>query len=148
MLSGRSALASVFLCSVCLVVLPQQPAGKIRCSRDLFKQVDTIKKIVTDKDWLDCKLYSPTVQDVKHNCSSSTLRCFAAEMNVLTMELVDSGLKYDLRMKISRGLERLAKLLEQTESACRQCEFFTEKNATMFLEDLVLTLKAIYEKHC
>lgn len=142
MLRGRAALASVFLCSVCVLAL-RQPARRSRCSTDLIRRVEVLQQNVTHQEWLDCSLYTPSIADVQ-NCPRSALTCFAAEVNVLTKELVDSGMKYISKLQISSGLERLAKQSYKTGSACPPCESFMEKNVTMFLKDLLLTLKMLY----
>ncbi|XP_050921557.1 interleukin 15, like isoform X3 [Lates calcarifer] len=151
MLTGRPALATVLLCLVCLLALKPQPAAAaaaaIRCTRDIIKWVGELIKKTSDL-WLDCRLYTPTIQDYQQNCPSSTLKCFADEVKVLVKEWETVGVVGFRNLKLNIKLEILASRFNQTESECRQCELLKVQNATVFLEDLRSTLQIINTDFC
>ncbi|XP_056231116.1 interleukin 15, like isoform X5 [Seriola aureovittata] len=128
MLRGRPALEVVFLCFVCVLSLKPQPDARI-CSQDIILRVEfLIKK-------------APNLK-----CPSSTFKCFAAEIKVLT----DEWKTFDNipKFKLNILLGELATSFNQTESECRQCELFKEQNAEKFLKDLLSTLQFINEQYC
>ncbi|XP_038549918.1 interleukin 15, like isoform X6 [Micropterus salmoides] len=145
MLRGRPAFASVYLCFVCLLsLLPSQLAAK-PCTRDILKQVKFLVKLAPSLKSVDCRLYTPTIDDYQ-NCPSSTLKCFADEIKVLIEEWSTVGKIPCFTLNIS--LTTLASKFNQTESECRQCELFREEEAENFLKGLQLTLEMMNSQHC
>ncbi|XP_041796936.1 interleukin 15, like isoform X3 [Chelmon rostratus] len=142
MLRGRLALVSVHLCFFCLSALMPQPAANV-CTKDIMKNVQFL--INTSDLVLDCRLYTPTINDYQQNCPSATMKCFAAEISVLMEEW--ETIPYH-GFGLDKKLEKLAKLLNQTESECHQCEFFKEQNAEKFLNNLHSTLQRMNSEHC
>ncbi|KAM4565942.1 interleukin 15, like isoform 2-T2 [Odontesthes bonariensis] len=143
MLRGGSAPVSVLVFSVCLLTVTLQAASRRRCSQDIILRVRLLNNATAETP-MDCTLYTPTIQDYE-NCPITTLKCYAAEIKVLTEELALSGLKHFLNLNVK--LEKLATLFKQ-ESGCRQCEVLTEKNATTFLTNLLWTLKTVNAQYC
>ncbi|XP_072249015.1 interleukin 15, like [Leuresthes tenuis] len=143
MLRGGSALVSVVVFSVCLLAVPLQKP----CSQDIILRVKLLRDKAAAERLMDCRLYTPTIQDYE-NCPVSTLKCYAAEIQVLTEELELSGLKRFLTRKVNVQLKKLASLINQKESECRQCELFTENNVTTFLADLLSTLNMVNSQYC
>ncbi|KAM6932810.1 interleukin 15, like [Lycodopsis pacificus] len=133
MLRGRSALARVCLCLVCL--LGQPAAG----SRDLLRQVQTLIRIAPQND-SGCRLYTPTARDYEQKCPSSSLTCVSEEVQVLIDEWAIAGV-IKKRFRLKDGLRRLAAELNKTESECSRCELFPEKEAKTFLGELKDTLQ-------
>ncbi|XP_047248512.1 interleukin 15, like isoform X3 [Girardinichthys multiradiatus] len=116
MLRGSSALVSVFLCSVCLVVVLTRspaPSKKRPCSKDIIIKVTSLKKSLLNQTLVNCTLYTPTIEDYKQKCPSAAFKCFADEMIVLSEELKISGLTYDLALSLNRMLKRLAQSFKQ-----------------------------------
>ncbi|XP_070761987.1 interleukin 15, like isoform X2 [Enoplosus armatus] len=146
MLRGRLALVTVCLCLVCLrlvclLALPAQPATRL-CTQDLIKKVNRLIRRAPSLKWLDCRLYTPTVDDYQ-NCPSSTLKCFADELKVLVEEWETAQ-----GVRLNTELEKLALLLfNQTESECRQCELLQEENAERFLRGLHSTLEMMNSQY-
>lgn len=137
MLRRGPGLANVLLYLVCLPTLTPKPLPRQTCSRDSIRQVDSLIQQAPDW-WLDTKLYTPTKDDFK-NCPSSTMNCFAAEIEVLLEEWT---LLYTYR-KLSTALKRIGKSRNQTESQCLQCERLQEENAETFLQGLRDTLELV-----
>ncbi|XP_071352851.1 interleukin 15, like isoform X3 [Trachinotus anak] len=144
MLRGSQALVVVFLCFVCLLSLKAQPDARI-CTQDIVTRVQVLIDKAPDL-WLDSKLYTPNITDYEQKCPSSTVKCFAAEIKVLTEEW--NTVRRIPRYKLNILLGELAALFNQTESECRQCELLTEQNAEKFLQDLLLTLQMINMQYC
>ncbi|KAL6104934.1 uncharacterized protein ACO6RY_06568 [Pungitius sinensis] len=151
MLGGRSALASVFLCFVCLLGSTPPAAGI--CTTDLPKQVKSMIRIAPDLNHLGCRLYTQTATDFQ-NCAVSSLRCFSAEMKVLIKEW---NLAKNQNVRIPRnglvkGLQRLADrfslVKNATTSECHQCELLQQKDAEEFLGELEGTLEKINSGPC
>ncbi|XP_031429148.1 interleukin 15, like isoform X2 [Clupea harengus] len=87
---------------------------------------------------LDCRLYTPTVDDYKI-CTLSTLNCFAEEVKVLDMEIEDRTLRvvFALRKRLKKlTLNINEKLKNKTQIQCPPCEIHTEQAAAVFLEAL------------
>uniref|UniRef100_A0AAQ4NXF8 Uncharacterized protein n=1 Tax=Gasterosteus aculeatus aculeatus TaxID=481459 RepID=A0AAQ4NXF8_GASAC len=121
MLGGRSALASVFLCFVCLLG-PTPPAAGI-CTTDLPKQVKSMIKIAPRLNHLGSRLYTQTATDFQQNCIVSTLKCFSAEMDVLINEWKLANVKIPQKKTLVSGLKRLAdrfSLAKNTEHTKRK----------------------------
>nr|XP_046246073.1 interleukin 15, like isoform X2 [Scatophagus argus] len=141
MLRGRLTLASVCLYLVCPLGLRLQPAAKLY-TEDVIRRVESL--IVSDLTELDCRLYTPTIEDYQ-KCPSSTMKCFADEVKVLIEEWENfpaGGLRLNIKLK------KLAKLLNKTEaSECLQCELSKEEKAEKFLKDLALTLRTMNFQH-
>ncbi|XP_056231113.1 interleukin 15, like isoform X3 [Seriola aureovittata] len=144
MLRGRPALEVVFLCFVCVLSLKPQPDARI-CSQDIILRVEFLIKKAPNL-WLNSRLYTPNLTDYQQKCPSSTFKCFAAEIKVLT----DEWKTFDNipKFKLNILLGELATSFNQTESECRQCELFKEQNAEKFLKDLLSTLQFINEQYC
>ncbi|XP_031429152.1 interleukin 15, like isoform X6 [Clupea harengus] len=88
---------------------------------------------------LDCRLYTPTVDDYKQICTLSTLNCFAEEVKVLDMEIEDRTLRvvFALRKRLKKlTLNINEKLKNKTQIQCPPCEIHTEQAAAVFLEAL------------
>ncbi|XP_062416953.1 interleukin 15, like isoform X2 [Pungitius pungitius] len=150
MLGGRSALASVFLCFVCLLG-PTPPAAGI-CTTDLPKQVKSMIRIAPQLNHLGCRLYTQTATDFQ-NCAVSSLRCFSAEMKVLIEEWNLAKMHVRIpRNGLVKGLQRLAdrfSLVQNvTTSECRRCELLQQKDAEEFLGELEGTLEKINSGPC
>ncbi|KAK9520406.1 hypothetical protein VZT92_020294 [Zoarces viviparus] len=135
MLRGRSALARVCLCLVCLL----GPAAELQ-SRDLLKQVQTLIGIAPQLNDSGCWLYTPTAQDYE-KCPSSSLTCFSEEVQVLIDEWANAGVIKKGRFRLKRGLRLLAVKLKKTESECSRCELFPEEEAKTFLSKLKETIQ-------
>ncbi|XP_040019953.2 interleukin 15, like isoform X1 [Gasterosteus aculeatus] len=150
MLGGRSALASVFLCFVCLLG-PTPPAAGI-CTTDLPRQVKYMIKIAPRLNHLGCRLYTQTATDFQQNCIVSTLKCFSAEMDVLINEWKLANVKIPQKKTLVSGLKRLADRFSlaknTTTSECRQCERLQQKDAEEFLRELEGTLEKINSAPC
>ncbi|XP_047248511.1 interleukin 15, like isoform X2 [Girardinichthys multiradiatus] len=150
MLRGSSALVSVFLCSVCLVVVLTRspaPSKKRPCSKDIIIKVTSLKKSLLNQTLVNCTLYTPTIEDYK-KCPSAAFKCFADEMIVLSEELKISGLTYDLALSLNRMLKRLAQSFKQPESDCHQCELHKEESADGLLEALQEVLWLMNSEFC
>ncbi|XP_068174316.1 interleukin 15, like isoform X2 [Antennarius striatus] len=144
MLRRRLTLASVLLCLSCLFSLTAQLQTRI-CARDLIPRVQSLQAR-SDLMSLDCRLYTPAIEDYMR-CPSSTIKCFADEVEVLIQEwerVPHGGFKLDVK------LEQLASLLNETleDSGCFQCELSREQRAEKFLEDLLSTLEAVNSQRC
>ncbi|KAM4589164.1 interleukin 15, like [Fundulus diaphanus] len=155
MLRDSSALASVFLWSVCLLVAPTQlaaPSRKGRCSKDLHQQVETLRNETLNQTLVNFTLYTPTQVDIKLKCFTTTLTCFADELKVLSEELKISGLSSDRAEHLSGKLRLLTrprrKKAPQLESGCHQCEFYEEKSAKDFFAALLNTLQNMNSVNC
>ncbi|MEQ2280790.1 hypothetical protein AMECASPLE_023560 [Ameca splendens] len=75
MLRGSSALVSVFLCSVCLVVVLTRspaPSKKRPCSKEIIIKVTSLRKSLLNQTLVNCTLYTPTIEDYKVLCRYST----------------------------------------------------------------------------
>nr|XP_033486802.1 interleukin 15, like isoform X1 [Epinephelus lanceolatus] len=64
MLRGRLALASVYLCFVCLLGLTLQLPAK-PCANDIFAKLEALVGEVHNLEGLNCTLYTPTTEDFK-----------------------------------------------------------------------------------
>ncbi|XP_075938895.1 interleukin 15, like [Anarhichas minor] len=137
MLRGTSALVRVCLCLVCLL---GQPAAEPR-SQDLLKQVWTLIRIAPQLNDSGCRLYTPTAEDYKQTCPSSSLTCFSEEVQVLIDEWAIAGVLKIRHFRLKHGLGLLAAELKKTESKCRRCERLPEKEAKTFLHELKETLQ-------
>ncbi|XP_047449256.1 interleukin 15, like isoform X2 [Mugil cephalus] len=144
MLRGRSALVGVFLCYVCLLVAEPEIRSP-RCSEDIIRRLRALINGAPEKNWLACRLYTPTFPDYE-KCPSTTLKCFADEVKVLCEEWEVSNRKS--RRNLNTMLQKLASAFNQTETDCRQCELLEEQSAEKFLNALLSTIEAINEKYC
>uniref|UniRef100_A0A3Q3MXF4 Interleukin n=1 Tax=Mastacembelus armatus TaxID=205130 RepID=A0A3Q3MXF4_9TELE len=145
MLRGRSTVVSVFLCFVCLLAQKPQPPARL-CTNDILRRVRGLVSKAPALEWLGCRLYTPTIDDYEQKCPSSTLKCLADEIQVLTGEW--GKLDKLKRLNLHNNLRTLAWLVNQTESGCRQCELFKEENAERFLNDLCKILHYMNSKNC
>ncbi|XP_059187880.1 interleukin 15, like isoform X2 [Centropristis striata] len=159
LLRGRIAVASAYLCFVCLLAVVSQPVSR-PCSKDIIKRVKSLIEkepqlrelnctlyTPTAEDfrrWLDCRLYTPTVEDFR-NCPRSTLKCFADELQVLIEEWDLHRLK---KLKLNTRVENLALTLNQTDPECLQCELLKEENAKKFLQSLQETIEMANLRGC
>lgn len=146
MLRGRIALASVYLCFVCLLGLTPQLAAKL-CIDDIFVKLETLIGKVHNLEGLNCTLYTPTTDDYL-NCPKSTLKCFANEVKVLTEELEAVNVHGMYNFPLIKGLQKLAVRIKKKESDCRRCEVLIEKEAKLFLDDLKTILQMTNFKYC
>ncbi|XP_038549914.1 interleukin 15, like isoform X2 [Micropterus salmoides] len=178
MLRGRPAFASVYLCFVCLLsLLPSQLAAK-PCTRDILKQVKFLVKLAPSLKSVDCRLYTPTIDDYQKqnkshpNClgqsfplSSDHQLWFGGNKPLIHKNCPSSTLKCfadEIKVLIEEwstvgkipcftlniSLTTLASKFNQTESECRQCELFREEEAENFLKGLQLTLEMMNSQHC
>ncbi|XP_031429150.1 interleukin 15, like isoform X4 [Clupea harengus] len=100
--------------------------------------VHDVQRYVLAMRALDCRLYTPTVDDYKI-CTLSTLNCFAEEVKVLDMEIEDRTLRvvFALRKRLKKlTLNINEKLKNKTQIQCPPCEIHTEQAAAVFLEAL------------
>ncbi|KAF7652923.1 hypothetical protein LDENG_00090490 [Lucifuga dentata] len=148
MLRGSLAAVSVFLCLLYPSILASQWSNQLKpCSANGLGQVRFLLSKVQDLEWLDCRLYTPTMEDYQQNCPSSTLSCFAAETNVLIAEWTTATLLK--KRTLVSILGHLASRFNQTEgSECHQCEFHKEEEAKMFLNTLSSVLERMNFEHC
>ncbi|KAM4741992.1 interleukin 15, like isoform 2-T2 [Anableps anableps] len=149
MLRGGSVLASVFLCSACLLVVPTQPAAppkKGPCSKDLVSKVTSLNNSLSQQ-MVNFSLYTPTIEDYK-KCPSGTFKCFSDELSVLSEELTINGLSSHRAENLSRRLKGLARSLQQLESDCRPCELHQEESAGSFLGVLLKTVHVMNSGNC
>ncbi|XP_031429149.1 interleukin 15, like isoform X3 [Clupea harengus] len=101
--------------------------------------VHDVQRYVLAMRALDCRLYTPTVDDYKQICTLSTLNCFAEEVKVLDMEIEDRTLRvvFALRKRLKKlTLNINEKLKNKTQIQCPPCEIHTEQAAAVFLEAL------------
>ncbi|XP_070685786.1 interleukin 15, like isoform X3 [Pempheris klunzingeri] len=145
MLRRRLALASVYLCLVCMLAPTPQPIAANLCTKDIIKKVQTLIG-KAPKLWLDCRLYTPSPEDYEQNCPSSTMKCFADELKVLIQEWETIGAIHGFRFNTK--VEKLASLLNQTKPECLRCELLKEETAETFLKGLHLTLQMMNFVHC
>ncbi|XP_059187885.1 interleukin 15, like isoform X6 [Centropristis striata] len=143
LLRGRIAVASAYLCFVCLLAVVSQPVSR-PCSKDIIKRVKSLIEKEPQLRWLDCRLYTPTVEDFR-NCPRSTLKCFADELQVLIEEWDLHRLK---KLKLNTRVENLALTLNQTDPECLQCELLKEENAKKFLQSLQETIEMANLRGC
>lgn len=106
MLRGRLALASVYLCFVCLLGLTLQMPAK-PCANDIFAKLEALVGEVHNLEGLNCTLYTPTTEDFK-NCPKSILKCLADEVKVLTEELEAFNVPGMHEFPLIKNLRRLA----------------------------------------
>ncbi|XP_059187883.1 interleukin 15, like isoform X4 [Centropristis striata] len=144
LLRGRIAVASAYLCFVCLLAVVSQPVSR-PCSKDIIKRVKSLIEKEPQLRWLDCRLYTPTVEDFRQNCPRSTLKCFADELQVLIEEWDLHRLK---KLKLNTRVENLALTLNQTDPECLQCELLKEENAKKFLQSLQETIEMANLRGC
>ncbi|KAK2846550.1 hypothetical protein Q5P01_009549 [Channa striata] len=145
MLRGTLSLVSVFLCFVRLLALTRHPVDR-RCTHDLIPRVQTLIARARTLKGLDSRLYTPNITDHEQKCPSSALKCFAAEVQVLTAEWEEFGVRQDLH--VDKLLRSLAKKFKQAESNCLQCELLQEENAEKFLNCLLSTLQQMNSLYC
>uniref|UniRef100_A0A1A8EKJ1 Interleukin n=1 Tax=Nothobranchius korthausae TaxID=1143690 RepID=A0A1A8EKJ1_9TELE len=142
MLRARSALATVFLCSLCLFAV-----GAPRCSKDLVTQVQALQKTTLKQELLNSSLYTPSITYYQ-NCPRVAFKCFAEEVNVLIKELEVNGQTVPHSEKVGPLLQTLAcGFPDQQQLAC-QCELLQEKNATEFLSELLRTIEMMNTEFC
>ncbi|XP_059187887.1 interleukin 15, like isoform X8 [Centropristis striata] len=127
LLRGRIAVASAYLCFVCLLAVVSQPVSR-PCSKDIIKRV---KSLIEKEPQL--------------NCPRSTLKCFADELQVLIEEWDLHRLK---KLKLNTRVENLALTLNQTDPECLQCELLKEENAKKFLQSLQETIEMANLRGC
>ncbi|KAK2913110.1 hypothetical protein Q8A73_007223 [Channa argus] len=96
--------------------------------------------------WLNTRLYTPKSTD-HEKCPSSTLKCFAAEVKVLTEEWMEVVENFP-RLKLDKMLYTLASTFKQAESDCPECELLQEENAENFLNCLLSTLQCMNSLYC
>ncbi|XP_049923437.1 interleukin 15, like isoform X1 [Epinephelus moara] len=147
MLRGRLALASVYLCFVCLLGLTLQLPAK-PCANDIFAKLEALVGEVHNLEGLNCTLYTPTTEDFKQNCPKSTLKCLAEEVKVLTEELEAFNVPGMHEFPLIKNLRRLAARIKKTESNCPRCELLIEKEAKLFLKDLHTILEMMNFSNC
>ncbi|KAM9733215.1 interleukin 15, like [Menidia menidia] len=147
MLRARgSGLAGVIACSVWLTLaLGAPPAVRRRCSKDLLPRVEGLRG-EAGAQVLDWMLYTPSIQDFE-NCPRTTLKCYAAEVEVLSEELAIIS-NTTIGRTIIIMLKKLAWTFSQVESGCPQCELFPERNSSSFFSELVDTLKMVNARNC
>ncbi|XP_043976703.1 interleukin 15, like [Gambusia affinis] len=145
MLRGGPALATVFLCSVCLLAAPIQSRQKELCSLDRIKKVMSLNKALPTQ--MDVSLYTPSVKDYQQKCPSAAMSCFADELSVLCEEMKVSGLSCT-QQRLILSLRKLAEKLNKSESRCRQCELHPEESPKVFLGVLLEVLQQINAENC
>ncbi|XP_067363222.1 interleukin 15, like isoform X2 [Channa argus] len=145
MLRGTPSLVSVFLCFVCLHILTPHPATR-RCTQDTIRRVNVLIEKAPSLTWLNTRLYTPKSTD-HEKCPSSTLKCFAAEVKVLTEEWMEVVENFP-RLKLDKMLYTLASTFKQAESDCPECELLQEENAENFLNCLLSTLQCMNSLYC
>ncbi|XP_033182207.1 interleukin 15, like isoform X2 [Anabas testudineus] len=147
MLRGTPALASVFLCFVCVFSQKSHQATNL-CIRDMITRVTELIKQAPQLNQLDSTLYTPTLTDYK-NCPRAALKCFAAEVKVFIdeWELLYKQ-KVQKSFRLEKMIDRLAARLPQGESDCLQCESLKEENVENFLTELRLILQHINSQFC
>uniref|UniRef100_A0A1A7XU87 Interleukin 15, like n=1 Tax=Iconisemion striatum TaxID=60296 RepID=A0A1A7XU87_9TELE len=136
MLRARSALATVFLCSLCLSAV--QAA---RCSKDLVVRVQTLRNITLKQQLLNSNLYTPSIEYYQ-KCPRLAFKCFAEELSVLIKELdIHDRIVYPSLLRLACGFP------DQPQQTCL-CEILPEKNATEFLSDLQRTIEMMNTDFC
>uniref|UniRef100_A0A1A8NDQ6 Interleukin n=1 Tax=Nothobranchius rachovii TaxID=451742 RepID=A0A1A8NDQ6_9TELE len=141
MLRARSALATVFLWSLCLVAV-----GAARCSKDLGSRVQALRNITLKQELLNSSLYTPSITYYQQNCPRVAFECFAEEVKVLIKELEVNGQK--VPGKVGRMLQTLAREFPDQQRPACQCELLQEKNATEFLSELLRTVEMMNTEFC
>ncbi|XP_043114719.1 interleukin 15, like isoform X2 [Puntigrus tetrazona] len=126
-----------------LIMLTRQFKCQLVCSKE---SVEIVKMITRElgKAKYDGMLYTPTLADFE-NCSSSTLMCFALEVNVLFVE-IQSRENYQFER-----LPRILKVLTNKDKMepCPDCEFYREETPATFLGTLQTVLQRMNaEKSC
>ncbi|XP_054459451.1 interleukin-15-like isoform X2 [Anoplopoma fimbria] len=134
MLRGRLSPASLYLCLVCLLGLPTQPAAKPCRTEDLLTRLNKTIINTTLQD-LTSRLYTPTREDFQ-KCPRSTLRCLSAEIHVLFEEWKTITVQAPGELRMKSMLEKLQLYFSEKEPMCRKCELLQEKNAEEFLKQL------------
>lgn len=146
MLRGGPAVASVVLCSVCLLVVLSRPAaspGK-DCSKDLVRLLESLQSCLKNQT-VNITLYTPTIEDYR-TCPRSTFTCFADEMKVLQTEMELSGItcpQLPKWRKITKGLKSMAQ-----QSDCRACELHQEEGAEHFVNSSITILHWMNSENC
>uniref|UniRef100_A0A087XZ73 Interleukin n=2 Tax=Poecilia TaxID=8080 RepID=A0A087XZ73_POEFO len=144
MLRGGPALATVFLCSVCLLAAPTPSRRNKLCSLGRIDKVKSLNDSLPTQ--MDLSLYTPSVEDYK-KCPTAALSCFADELSVLCEEMMVSSLNCT-EPKLSQSLRKLAKKFKKSESDCRLCELHLEKSPKDFLIVLLNVLQWINSENC
>ncbi|XP_054598318.1 interleukin 15, like isoform X3 [Nothobranchius furzeri] len=142
MLRARSALATVFLWSLCLFAV-----GAARCSKDLVVRVQALRNTTLKQELLNSSLYTPSITYYQQKCPRVAFECFAEELNVLIKELEVNGQTVPRKEKVGPWLRRLACDFPDQQLAC-QCELLQEKNATEFLSGLLRTVEMMNTEFC
>ncbi|XP_038163885.1 interleukin 15, like [Cyprinodon tularosa] len=150
MLRGSSSLASVFFCSVCLLVALSQRATTPRkkgCIRDITHQVSTLMNCSSMQKLEDLKLYTPNRTSYEQ-CPRATFTCFRDELSVISNELVIYGLDNNRTKSILKRMSFLLLQHNKPESGCLQCELFEQKDVRKFLGALLNILQMVNSEKC
>ncbi|XP_067307327.1 interleukin 15, like isoform X7 [Pseudorasbora parva] len=122
-----------------LIMLTRQIKCQPACSKEGAGIVKNITDELIEAVWFlswqekEYMLYTPTLADFKQNCSSSTLTCFALELNVLIFEIQSVSTKFQ---KLFRILNNLSKHKKDKVEPCPDCELYKEEKAKTFFESL------------
>ncbi|XP_008300765.1 interleukin-15 isoform X1 [Stegastes partitus] len=110
---------SLLSTSTCAQAFVPETADLKICLRDIKK---TIEKS-------DAMLYAPSVNDIKDNCKTMSLKCYILELiMVMDEEEITETTAVDCIFHFNESL--------QPEVGCPPCESYSLKNITIFLERL------------
>ncbi|XP_023126447.1 interleukin-15-like [Amphiprion ocellaris] len=101
------------------------------CLRDLRKTIENS----------DAMLYAPSINDIKDNCKSMSLKCYILElMMVMDEEEITEPTAIDCIFHFNDSL--------QPEVGCPPCESYSLKNITIFLDRLnnLLDYMTVWQK--
>ncbi|XP_071399795.1 interleukin-15 isoform X1 [Centroberyx affinis] len=133
----ESHKTQVWLCFLILSVLSTSTCA---ASTPVKAEVQhCLKRLKPTIEKSDALLYAPSVDDITENCKIMSLKCYISELGVILFE------EDQLKSEEADCIHNFNETLPSQDSAvsCPPCEAQTVKNATIFLERMIILLQSM-----
>uniref|UniRef100_A0A672YVA5 Interleukin n=1 Tax=Sphaeramia orbicularis TaxID=375764 RepID=A0A672YVA5_9TELE len=120
------------LCSIACAYTGPETGGLQQCLENLKNAIEKS----------DAMLYAPSINDIKEDCESASLRCYMLELKMVLEEL-------EIRDKNAFCVFHFMVAVDMIPNtgSCPACEAHALKNSTIFLERLNTLLNKLNQKH-